>query len=67
MRQANNKCYEAGRPHIIHPTIPLIKKSKQIFRSTHRTEIALGNDHLKIFRFPMLLKKYSDFGGGKKN
>jgi hypothetical protein len=49
MRQANNKWYEAGRPHIIHPTIPLIKKSKQIFRSTHRTEIALGNDHLKIF------------------
>ena len=37
----------------------------------------LGNDHLtwgggvcffskKIFWFPMLLKKYSDFGGGKK-
>ena len=39
--------------------------------------LGLGNDHLtwrggygfflkKIFWFPMLLKKYSDFGGGKK-
>ena len=41
MRQANNNWYEAGKPHINHPTIQLRKKCKQKFKSIYRPEIAL--------------------------
>jgi len=47
MRQANNNWYEAGKPHINHPTTQLTKKCKQIFRSIYRTEIALQELSIK--------------------
>jgi len=44
MRQTNNNWYEAGTPHVNHPTIQLRKK---IFRSIYRTEIALKELSIK--------------------